>query len=142
MILCDSGPLIAVAVRDDAHYNECTTLFTGLRLAGHRLLVPATVVAEVGYMLEQRVGPTVEAAFLQAVAEGAFELVNLDPEDLARMAWLVGRYDDLPLGTTDASVIALAERLGVSEVATLDQRHFRVVRPSHVDALTLLPEVR
>ena len=55
------------------------------------------------------------------------------------MAWLVGRYDDLPLGTTDASVIALAERLGVSEVATLDQRHFRVVRPSHVDALTLLP---
>ena len=63
MILCDSGPLIAVAVRDDAHYNECTTLFTGLRLAGRRLLVPATVVAEVGYMLEQRVGPTVEAAF-------------------------------------------------------------------------------
>ena len=49
---------------------------------------------------------------------------------------------DGSLGTTDASVIALAERLGVSEVATLDQRHFRVVRPSHVDALTLLPEVR
>lgn len=50
------------------------------------------------------------------------------------------RYDDLPLGTTDASVIALAERLGIMEVATLDRRHFTVARPQHVDALTLLPE--
>ena len=105
MILCDSGPLIAAAVRNDVHYDECTRLFTGLRLAGRRLLVPATVVAEVGYMLEQRVGPTVEAAFLQAVADGAFELISLEPGDLGRMAQLVAKYDDLPLGTTDASLI-------------------------------------
>lgn len=140
MILCDSGPIIAAAIRNDAHYDECTRLFSELRLAGRRLLVPATVVAEVGYILEQRVGPSVEAAFLQAIADGAFELVALEPVDLARMAQLVTKYDDLPLGTTDASVIALAERLDISEVATIDQRHFRVVRPSHVDALALLPE--
>ena len=66
--------------------------------------------------------------------------VDLSPSDVARVAELVAQYDDLPLGTTDASVIALAERLGVDEIATLDQRHFRVVRPRHVDALTLLPE--
>lgn len=57
------------------------------------------------------------------------------------MAELVRGYDDLPLGTTDASVIALAERLAIGEIATLDQRHFRVVRPSHVEALTLFPEL-
>ena len=102
--------------------------------------MPATVVAEVGYMLEQRVGPQVEAAFLQAIADGAFELVPLEPADLARMAQLVARYDDLPLGTTDASIVALAERLGITEVATIDHRHFRVVRAGHVDSLTLLPE--
>jgi len=45
----------------------------------------------------------------------------------------------LPLGTTDASVTAIAERLGLTDVATLDRRHFTVVRPSHVAALTLLP---
>ncbi|GAA4546285.1 hypothetical protein [Pseudonocardia xishanensis] len=55
------------------------------------------------------------------------------------MADLVDTYADLPLGTSDASVVALAERLGVTEVATLDHRHFRVVRPRHVDAFTLLP---
>ena len=55
------------------------------------------------------------------------------------MAELVVTYGDLPLGTTDASVIAIAERLKLTEVATLDRRHFTVVRPSNVDALTLLP---
>ncbi|MGI8815615.1 MAG: hypothetical protein ACR2G2_10185 [Pseudonocardia sp.] len=48
-------------------------------------------------------------------------------------------YADLPLGTTGATVVALAERLGVTEIATLDRRHFTLVRPPHVPALTLLP---
>ena len=49
------------------------------------------------------------------------------------------RYADLSLGVVDAAVIATAERLGVTEVATLDRRHFSVVRPRHTPALTLLP---
>jgi len=68
-------------------------------------------------------------------------MVSLSTEDVTRVAELVHRYDDLPLGTTDASVIALAERLSIDEIATLDHRHVRVVRPRHVDAFTLLPEV-
>jgi len=59
--------------------------------------------------------------------------------DLERMAELVETYADLPLGTVDASVVATAERLGQAEVATLDHRHFTVVRPKHVQAFTLLP---
>ena len=55
------------------------------------------------------------------------------------MADLVAQYGSLPLGTTDASVVAVAERLKVTEVATLDWRHFNVVRPAHTSALTLLP---
>jgi len=90
-------------------------------------------------MLETKVGTFAEAAFLEAVGNRSFELVNLSPADALRAAELVTRYDDLPLGTTDASVIALAERLGVDEIATLDRRHFRVVRPKHIQAFTLLP---
>jgi predicted nucleic acid-binding protein len=55
------------------------------------------------------------------------------------MAELVHRYADLPLGTVDASVIAAAERLAIGRVATLDRRHFSVVRPRHVDAFVLIP---
>lgn len=87
-----------------------------------------------------RVGPAMETQFLYGVAQGDFEPVDLTAADYERMAELNEQYEDLPLGTTDASVIALAGRLGITEVATLDRRHFTAVRPQHVDALTLLPE--
>jgi hypothetical protein len=73
------------------------------------------------------------------LSAGDFITAELTTADYARMADLVDQYADLPLGTSDASVIALAERLDVDEVATLDHRHFTVVRPRHVKALTLLP---
>ncbi|MGK2876292.1 MAG: type II toxin-antitoxin system VapC family toxin [Nocardioides sp.] len=104
------------------------------------LLVPQTVVAEVGHMLAAWVSTEVEAKFLDAVAAEDFQVVNLTSADFARMAELVRDYDDLQLGTTDASVIALAERLGVREIATLDRRHLTAVRLRHIDAFTLLPE--
>lgn len=140
MILCDSAPLVTAGNRNDPLNRTCIDLFTGLRLAGRRLLLPATVTAEVGYMIERYGGPRAEAQFLDGVAAGDFEPVELTTDDYARMAELVNHYGDLPLGTTDASVIALAERLNVTEIATLDRRHFNVVRPRHVGSLTLLPE--
>ena len=139
MILCDTGPIVAAALGDDDHHHECVELFTGLHLARRRLLVPGTVVAEVGYLLARNAGARVESLFLQALADGDFEPVDLQSPDYRRAAELVQIYADLPLGTTDATVIALAERLDVDEVATLDRRHFTVVRPSHTPSLTLLP---
>jgi predicted nucleic acid-binding protein len=61
-------------------------------------------------------------------------------EDMQRMAALVRQYADLGLGGTDAAVIATAERLGVTRVATVDRRHFTVVRPAHAESFTLLPD--
>jgi len=140
VILFDTGPIVAAAASNDAHYHPCADLLTSLRMTGERLLLPATVAAEVGYLLSERVSPAVESAFLRGVADGDFDPVDLTASDYERMAELTARYDDLPLGTTDASVIALAERLDITEVATLDRRHFTTVRPRHVESLTLLPE--
>lgn len=103
------------------------------------LVVPPLVIAEAGFLIERELGPTAEASFLRSLAHPRFRVETVHPDDLERMAELVGQYDDLPLGATDASVIALAERLNEREVATLDRRHFTVVRPRHVDSLTLLP---
>jgi uncharacterized protein len=136
VIVCDTGPLVAVLNANDADHQRCTNL-----LEGHPgpLLVPSPVVAEVCYMVESRVGSAAEAQFLRSLASGELELAELTRSDLTRMAELVERYSDLPLGAADASVIAIAERLGAREIATLDRRDFTVVRPSHVNALTLLP---
>lgn len=104
------------------------------------MLVPQTVTAEVGYMLMTKVGPYAEQAFLEALEGGDFEMVALEQDDLRRVLALVTKYADSPLRTTDASIVALAERLGVNDIATLDHEHFRAVRPSHATAFTLLPE--
>jgi uncharacterized protein len=139
VILCDTGPLVAAALANDDDHHVCVELMTGLHLAGRPMLVPATVAAEVGYLLGREADATVEAGFLQSLADGDFRPVDLLGEDYVRMAELVTQYADLGLGTTDASVIALAERLNVVEIATLDRRHFTVVRPRHLDTFTLLP---
>ena len=89
--------------------------------------------------MAREAGARVESLFLRSLADGDFTPVDLSNADYARMADLVTAYESLPLGTTDASVVAIAERLGLTDVATLDRRHFTVVRPKHVDALTLLP---
>ncbi len=139
MIVCDTGPLVAAALSNDADHAACIRLFSDMHAAGRDLLVPATVTAEVGYLLNREAGPRVESLFLRSLADGDFTAVDLTTADYARMAELVDRYGDLPLGTTDASVIAVAERLKLTDVATLDRRHFTVVRPSQVNSLTLLP---
>lgn len=139
MIVCDTGPLVAAAIKQDVDYHPCTELLTGLHLAGRQILVPGPVVAEVGYLLARLGGAQVEASFLRSFAEGSLTSLDLGPGDFARMAELVEAYADFPLGTTDAAVIAAAERLNVIEVATLDRRHFTVVRPRHCLAFTLLP---
>lgn len=78
--------------------------------------------------------------FLADLAAGEFIVQPVAAGDWLRIAELVARYHDLPLGTVDASVVAAAERLGIDEIATLDHRHFTVVRPAHTAAWTLLPQ--
>ncbi len=104
------------------------------------LIVPTLVITEVAYLIASRLGWQAETRFLGDLAAGEMSLEPVDPKDILRIAELVARYHDLPLGTVDASVIAVAERLGVTEVATLDRRHFTVVRPRHVEAFNLLPD--
>ncbi len=97
------------------------------------------MLAEASYLVRKALGAAAEAALLRAAARGEFRLEPPGPSDLERMAELVERYADLPLGAVDASIVVTAERLGEVNVATLDRRHFTVVRPAHVEAFTLLP---
>ncbi|WP_279580299.1 type II toxin-antitoxin system VapC family toxin [Fodinicola feengrottensis] len=77
MLICDTGPLVAAALFKDADHHRCVELFTGMHLANRRLIMPTTVVAEVGYLLATKAGPRAEAAFLGALSEGDFETAEL-----------------------------------------------------------------
>jgi uncharacterized protein len=136
LIIADTGPLVAVANERDDHHAECTEL---LETRPGPILVPAPVVVEVCQLLESRKGSDAEAAFLASIASGELTVADLTRKQYARASELVKRYADLPLGAVDACVVAVAETHRVTDIATLDHRHFRVVRPAHIDAFTLLP---
>lgn len=136
IVVVDTGPLVAVADLDDAHHQTCTDWFDH---STDTVVVPAPVIVEVCWLLASRVSPAAEAAFLAALAQGDPRIEELTAADYQRASHLVDRYADLDLGFVDASVIAVAERLGIDTVATINHRDFRVVRPTHIDAFTLVP---
>lgn len=127
--------MFAYVDRDDRHHHSCLEL---LETHPGPLVVPMLVITEVAYLLETRLGVESEVRFLADLAEGNLIAEPVAASDWLRIAELVAKYRDLPLGTADASVITAAERLGVSEVATLNRRHFTVVRPA-TGPFTLLP---
>jgi predicted nucleic acid-binding protein len=137
MILADSGVLLAAANQNEKEHEACATLIEDNVGA---LMVSPLVVAEVCYMLSSRHSAEAEALFLDSFADGTLLLARLSEVDMLRMAALVRRYSDMRLGASDVSIVALGERLGLVQVATLDRRHFTVIRPVHCDTFSLLPE--
>lgn len=135
-MIFDTGPLVAALDRDDQDHYRCAEL---LATAPGPLRVPGPVLTEVCYMLERKRGSAAEAVFLNALATEELDLIAVTTADLARMAELVATYADLPLGAVDASVLAVAERLDDLDVATLDRRHFTILRPSRGRILALHP---
>jgi len=133
-LIVDTGPLVALLDATDPDHARCAAL---LRDTAEPRILPVCVLVEVEYLL--RPWPRAFPALLEDVRRGAFELLDLPARWLLRSGELVERYRDLPLGLVDATVITAAEMLDEPKVATLDRRHFSVVRPQHVDALMLLP---
>ncbi|WP_040841115.1 type II toxin-antitoxin system VapC family toxin [Nocardia brevicatena] len=135
MIVVDTGPLVALMNNRDNRHAECREL---LENAPGPLLVPAPVFTEVCLLLESRRGTVTERQFVHDVAKGLFTIVDMTSADLERICELLDKYADLPLGTVDASVIAVAERFPITAVATLDRKHFSIVR-STAGQLLLVP---
>ncbi len=136
MLIVDTGPLVATADRDDRDHADCAAL---LNLEANELVTTGLVIAEAAFLIARQVGHAGEAALVADIDEGRLVVEPLTGIDWTRIRELVDTYADLGLGVTDASLIALAERFGAVEIATLDHRHFRVVRPAHCDAFELVP---
>jgi predicted nucleic acid-binding protein len=79
-------------------------------------------------------GPQAEANSLRSFGSNGFHMTEHDDQDIRRMAELVEAYLDLPLGIVDPAVVAITERLKLTEIATLDHRHFAIVQPNHTQA--------
>ncbi len=133
-LIVDTGALFALVDEADDFHDRSVALLGGFP---GDLTVPALVVAETAFLVGRALGARTEALLLADVAGSDITVDQIPLDEWTRIGELVARYADLPLGTVDATVVAAAERLGVTAIATTDRRHFSVVRPSHAPAFEL-----
>ena len=136
-LVLDTGPLYASLDRRDADHLACRHL---IERADEPLIIPAPVLGEVDYWVRKHLGSGVLVALLDDIDASAYQVADLVPQDYRRVREVCDRYADADIGFVDAAVLAVVERLGEHKLATLDRRHFGLLRPRHVDALILQPE--
>jgi len=136
VILLDTSGLLAALDESQRHHHECASL---LGEATPPLLLSPFVLAELDYLLMRHIGQRAQAALLEEVARGAYQLELFGAADVARAKEVVEQYADLEIGLADASIVVLAQRHAVTEVLTLDQRHFRAMRIERRKRFKVLP---
>jgi predicted nucleic acid-binding protein len=133
-IILDTGIIYALAdADDDWHVRARDFVFHNREM----LLVPVTIVPEVAYLLAKRLGSGAELSFVSSLAAGELTVESIHMKDLARCTALLSDYPKI--GFVDASIVAIAERMGIRFIATTDRRHFSTVRPKHLPAFDLVP---
>jgi predicted nucleic acid-binding protein len=128
--------LLAAIDQRDTEHARCAELLAAAR---EPRVIPAPVLVELDYFLTRSFGPDPMRRILDDVKAGAFSIEPLIAEDYDRVGELMTTYSDQRIGFVDASVLAIVERLREPKLATLDHRHFAVMRPRHTNALDLLP---
>ncbi|HSM93323.1 MAG TPA: PIN domain-containing protein [Anaeromyxobacteraceae bacterium] len=135
-LICDTGAILdylVAAAPDHRAFREAID-------ASRTRYVPGLVLAEIDYFL--RTERPAMRAFMSDLSRGAFTYAPPTSSTLARAMEIDRKYADLGLGLVDASVVALAEEVGVTRLATRDVRHFSAVRLRHGDALELVVRPR
>ncbi len=136
--LIDTSFLFALANRADRSHTTCVQVARNLT---EQLIIPVTVLPEAAYLMDSRLGHHVMRQFVRQVFQAGWLVEIPTPDDLSRAVDLLDEYADARLDFVDATIVALAERLNVRRVLTLDRRHFQMIRPRHCEGFQLLPTV-
>jgi len=134
-LVVDTGPLVAYLDRTDAAHDQISA-FLG-DFAG-TLCTTSAVITEAMYLLkDDPAGPRRLAEFIEAAGVHVFE--STQPQQLLAAVTLVEKYANVPMDFADATLVLLADRLGMNQIATLDRRGFRIYRTRKGKAFALVP---
>jgi predicted nucleic acid-binding protein len=136
-IIVDTGPLYALADADDQYHRAVAKFVAATR---ETLIVPSPIIPEVCYLLGEYLGANAETEFLQSLIGQELLLEHFNTKDLQRAVDILKQYHDVGFGMVDATVMAMAERLKIQTVLTIDHRDFGMFRPKHCDAFRIVPE--
>ena len=134
-VIADTGFVVALLNRSDANHLRVATVYAQQQ----QILLPQTVLAEVAYLVGRNAGNAAMVAFLRGLSASRFCLMPLTDQDLLRVADILHNYVDSRIDFVDATVMAMAERYGITKILTLDQRDFRLFRPQHCSSFEILP---
>ena len=134
--LLDTGFLYALMNRSEQKHKEVVAAASTIRGS---IVLPVPAITEIAYLLLRDVGSEATADFIESLQSTTLQLENPEPTDYARAAEVIRGYADARVDFVDALIVAMAERLSITTVLTLDQRHFRSFRPRHCQAFELLP---
>lgn len=135
-MIVDTSALLSFFDRDEPAHAAVVEAVTASR---DPLVVSPYVVAELDYLVATRLGVGAELAILRELAGGAWDLATLEAADVVRAAHVIERYADPMIGLADASLVVLAQRYETRTIATLDRRHFGVLRPLQGGRFTVVP---
>lgn len=133
--LYDTGFLFAVFDVADAYHEECSAAFDIER----NVLLPEVVIPESSYLILRSLGYAKLIKFLRAAGAGEFTFVRTEPRDLSRAAEILEKYADAKVDFVDCVIVAIAERLNIERISTVDRRHFNLFRPAHCEFFEIVP---
>jgi predicted nucleic acid-binding protein len=135
-VLIDTNFLFALYnTREPTH--EAARRFTDTTVA--TWLLPDVALVELHFLVNRFGGATEVVKFLQFLAARTYELECLTQVDLQRVETIVSDYPKANFDFVDCCLMALAERLNITQICTFDRRDFSIFRPRHADYLELLP---
>ena len=134
--IVDTSFLFALADLKDANHQRALDMAAGM---DDLLILPITVLSEICYLIDSRLGHVAMRRFVDTVATGDFQVESINRDDLWRVSEVLDQYADVRVDFVDATLVALAERLKVSRILTLDRRHFELFRPQHCATFEILP---
>jgi predicted nucleic acid-binding protein len=136
VILLDTSGVLAALFPDQREHAACARAL--LEAEPPRILSPF-IIAELDYLILKYGGIDAEITFLEDLETGSYELATFEYHDMSEARRVVERYRDLRIGLADASLVVLAERYDTRDLLTLDERHFRAMRPTTRRSFRILP---
>ncbi|MFM7903796.1 MAG: type II toxin-antitoxin system VapC family toxin [Microcystis sp.] len=133
--ISDTGFVVALLNQSDIKHSDVVAIYQNYQ----QILLPQTVLAEVAYLVGRSAGVSTVAAFLKGLSASRFHLIPLSETDVIRVSEILEEYKDSRIDFVDATIMAIAERLKITLILTLDQRDFRLFRPKHCQSLEILP---
>ena len=135
--LLDAGFLYALVDTDDSH---SPAVKRALESHPWGIVLPIPAITETAYLVKKNLGRRALAEFTESLSNADFEFETPTSTDFIRSAEILRKYNDQNIDFVDACIVAMAERLNIKTILTVDRRHFSIFRPRHCDSFELLPD--